>query len=236
MRLDGFRCNLKVETNTFAYRGRPVLFIADSAGGTTVQILLVSAGAACIIAALVGAMKIAMIDIPATKGFVRGGLFVVGLGFLGFSIPSVDQSLALSFVNVLLSAKQGSSNQRVVVTTPSPPSSAHEAASDSTSVVPSSASLMCESDHDTWGKKRCGATTILFQDVHSGNDTGIITQNVGPKPIWIKIVPYCNSAPQCGKTWIHRVRQVDKDMDGSGNENLTVNEQGVKSFSWEAWG
>lgn len=93
--------------------------------------------------------------------------------------------------------------------------------------------VICSAESDTWGRKACGATTVVFQPVYSGNDSAIITTNIGTKPIRIAITPLCERAPQCGKEWTHTVNPVPEN-DGSQNENLTINEPGIHEFNWKA--
>jgi hypothetical protein len=95
--------------------------------------------------------------------------------------------------------------------------------------IPSSATLLCSAQADSWGRKPCGSTTIIFQPIYSGNDSAIITTNAGSKRIWVTITPICKVAPQCGEHWTHVV-------DPSQNENLTVNEPGLHEFNWTAHG
>jgi hypothetical protein len=95
---------------------------------------------------------------------------------------------------------------------------------------------LCGSQRDTWGKKTCGSTTVVFQPIYSGNDSAIITTNVGSRPIWIEITPICDKAPQCNKPWEHRVDAVANPADGSQNQNLTINQPGITTFDWVALG
>jgi hypothetical protein len=103
------------------------------------------------------------------------------------------------------------------------------------SQIPLNATELCSAKNDTWGKKSCGSTTIVFQPVYSGSDSAIITTNVGSEPIWIRITPDCSVATQCGKEWVHIVNPVANAGDGTANENLTVNEPGVHAFDWTAY-
>lgn len=95
--------------------------------------------------------------------------------------------------------------------------------------------ILCSGDNDSWGKKSCGSTIIVFQPVYSGNDSAIITSNVGTQPIRIEITPICTGAPQCGKKWPHVVYPVSDASDGSNNQNLTINVPGVHEFNWMAY-
>jgi hypothetical protein len=146
---------------------------------------------------------------------------------------------AAAFITALTGLIIGLNHVGVLPVTTKPVATASEnqtpASTSNVSQIPTSATELCSAQNATWGSKTCGSTTIVFQPVYSGNDSAIITKNVGDRPIWIKITPICSNAPQCGKEWTHVVENVSDAANDSKNENLTINEQGVHTFSWVAY-